>query len=129
MIGVGLPPFQSEIERGRAPLPEIIFFLREFRGTLVPLCSRDATGIAYMREEICSAGIRIGLFASQIPGPLETQATNEAFFHRFIGHLIKQELLICTGVRRSTRESALQPPHREQPTSSVALTLYQRFLE
>lgn len=67
--------------------------------------------IAYERSENATRAYGTRLFALQICHLLETQATlNEAFF-RFIGHLIKQELLIYPRKRRrSTRKSALQPP-------------------
>lgn len=94
-----------------------------------PSCSRTRTlgpapmhrEIAYERSENATRAYGTSLFALQIRHLLETQATlNEAFF-RFIGHLIKQELLIYPRKRRcSTRKSALQPPRWTR--SSVALT-------
>lgn len=66
--------FQSETKRGvRALASNYFLSARVSRHPRVPVLARCNGNRIYARREICNAGIRISLFASQIPEALETQ--------------------------------------------------------
>lgn len=113
------------IERVRTPL-RIMYFVSCRFHSRVPVLARSGPRRCIAKLHMREARMQRGhteqaylLYKSAIYSRHRRRWTR-LFFH-FIGHLIKQELLIYPRKRRcSTRKSALQPPRWTR--SSVALT-------
>ena len=92
-------------------------------GFASPSCSRARTlgpapmqrRIAYMREvRVCNAGIRNKpICFTNLSSTRDTGDVERGFFFRFFGHLIKQELLICSWVPRRSHAKIRTSTPRE----------------